>query len=176
MPNVLFTTPAVSDRFVNDRDLRREATGVDSFVGDVLDAYGPADGIELNRDLDCPDQIFADRSALRRALTELLDNAMRSLQGSWRPPAGHRRECLVSTQFITTHVLLTVSDNGPGIARDALPTIFEVGAGLPAVRQIVESHGGTIDIHSDVGQGTTVTIWLPRHRAARPTVRVAAAA
>ena len=176
MANTLFTTLAVSDRFANDGDLRREATAVDGFVGEVLDAYRPADGIELNRDLDCPDQIFADRNALRRALTELLDNAVRSLRSPWTPLAGHRRECLVSTQFITTHVLLTVSDNGPGIARDALPTTFDAGTGLLAVRQIVESHGGTIDIHSDIGQGTTVTIWLPRHRAARPTIRVAAAA
>lgn len=176
MANTVFTKPAVCERFAKDRDLRREATAVDDFVGEVLDAYHVAEGIELSRDLDCPDQIFADRNALRLVLVELLDNAMRSLRGCCAQPAGRRRECLVSTQFITTHVLLTVSDNGPGIAREALPTIFETGVGLPAVRQVVERHGGTVDIHSDAGQGTTVTIWLPRHRAARPAVRVAAAA
>ncbi|MGH8722425.1 MAG: ATP-binding protein [Burkholderiales bacterium] len=142
----------------------------------MLDAYPLADGVELSRDLDCPDQIFADRAAMRQALVELLNNSVRSLQGSGWTPAARRRQCLVSTQFITTHVLLTVSDNGPGIAREALPTIFGVGRGLPTVRQIVETHGGTVDVHSEAGQGTTVTIWLPRHRAARPMARVAAAA
>jgi signal transduction histidine kinase len=162
---------------IGGRDLQREGTAVDDFVVDVLDAYPAAGGIELRRDLDCADQIFADRDAMRQALIALLDNAVQSLQHpAWIAPAGHRPQCLVSTQFITTHVLLTVSDNGPGIAHDRLPRIFDIGSGLPTARRIVEEHGGTVDVSSEVGQATTVTIWLPRHRAARPTVRVAAAA
>ena len=170
--NTAVTTPSA-----NDRALRREGTAVDDFVGDIIDAYPIIDGIELRRDLDCADQIFADRDAMRQVLVALLDNAVQALQDpAWVAPAGHRGQCLVSTQFITTHVLLTVGDNGPGIARDLLPVIFDVGSGLPMVRQIVEAHGGTVDVSSEAGQGTTVTIWLPRHRAARPTVRVAVAA
>jgi signal transduction histidine kinase len=45
---------------------------------------------------------------------------------------------------------------------------FGVGVGLPTVRQIVELHGGTIDVESAVGQGTTVTIFLPRLADAAP--------
>jgi len=174
---MLSNTSGASVRSTNDRECRREATAVDDFVGTVLDGYRLADGVRLDRDFDCPDQIFSDRDAMREALVELLDNAVRSLRSrAWTPAAGHRPQCLVSTQFITTHVLLTVSDNGPGIARDRLPTLFDVGTGLPTVRRIVETHGGTMHVESDAGHGTTVTIWLPRHRAARPTVRVAAAA
>lgn len=173
----MLSNTAVSTPSMNGCDLQREGTAVDAFVTDVVDAYPAVGGIELRRDLDCADQIFADRNAMRQALVALLDNAVQSLQDpAWIAPAGHRPQCLVSTQFITTHVLLTVSDNGPGIARDVLPSIFDMGFGLPAARQIVEKHGGTVDVHSDVGQGTTVTIWLPRHRAARPTIRVAVAA
>ena len=168
---------AVLPHSTGGRDLQREGTAVDDFVADVLDAYPAVGGIELRRDLDCADLIFADRDAMRRALIALLDNAVRSLQHpAWVAPAGHRAQCLVSTQFITTHVLLTASDNGPGIARDLLTRIFDIGSGLPTARQIAEEHGGTVDVASEAGQGTTVTIWLPRHRAARPTVRVAVAA
>jgi signal transduction histidine kinase len=171
------SSTAVLPHSIGGRDLRREGTAVDDFVADVLDAYPAVGGIELRRDLDCADLIFADRDAMRRALVALLDNAVRSLQHpTWIAPAGHRPHCLVSTQFITTHVLLTVSDNGPGIARDLLTRIFDIGSGLPTARQIAEEHGGTVDVASEVGQGTTITIWLPRHRAARPTVRVAVAA
>lgn len=173
----MLSDTAISNPSTNDRALRREGTTVDDFVSGVIDAYPVADGIELRRDLDCADQIFADRDAMRQALVALLDNAVQALQDrTWIAPANHRRQCLVSTQFITTHVLLTVSDNGPGIARDLLPRIFDVGSGLPTARRIVERHGGTVDVSSEAGQGTTVTIWLPRHRAARPTVRVAVAA
>jgi signal transduction histidine kinase len=54
-------------------------------------------------------------------------------------------------------VRLSIIDNGPGIPPDVLPRIFEplfttkgfgVGLGLPTVRQIVEKHGGTIDVTS----------------------------
>jgi signal transduction histidine kinase len=169
------TTIAVSSTF--DRPLHCEATVVDVFVAEVLDSYPLAGGIEMCRDLDCADQIFADHGAMQQVLVSLLDNAVHSLQDpDWQRPAGHRPQCMVSTQFITTHVLLTIGDNGPGIARERLPSLFDTDAGLPLARQIVEQHGGTLDVHSDVGQGTTVTVWLPRHRAARPMVRIAAAA
>jgi signal transduction histidine kinase len=160
---------AVPANTAGSRDLRREGTVVDEFVADVLDAYPAVAGIEMRRDLDCADQIFADRDALRRALVALLDNAVGSVQDPARIAAGHRPQCLVSTQFITTHVLVTVGDNGPGVSRD-------IGPDLSTARQIVEAHGGTLDLHSEAGHGTTATIWLPRHRAARPTIRVAAAA
>ena len=73
---------------------------------------------------------------------------------------------------------LSVIDTGPGIPPDVLPRIFEplfttknfgVGLGLPTVRQIVELHGGTIDVDSAVDVGTTVTIWLPRLADAAPS-------
>jgi signal transduction histidine kinase len=166
----MLSNTAVLVHAAGGRDLQREGMAVDAFVTETLDTYPAVAGIELRHDLDCADQIFADRGAMRQALVALLDNAVESLRDpDWTAPAGHRPQCLVSTQFITTHVLLTVSDNGPGITRD-------IGPGLSTARQIVEQHGGTLDVHSDVGDGTTVTMWLPRHRAARPTVRVAAAA
>ncbi|MGH6960329.1 MAG: sensor histidine kinase, partial [Dongiaceae bacterium] len=68
-------------------------------------------------------------------------------------------------------VQLSVVDNGPGIAPDVLPRIFEplfttksfgIGLGMPMVKQIVELHQGTITVDSTVGQGTTILIWLPR--------------
>ena len=165
----MLSNTAVIANSAGSRDLQREGTVVDEFVADVLDAYPAVAGIDLCRDLDCADQIFADRHALGRALVAMLDNAVASLQDPARIAAGQQPQCVVSTQFITTHVLLTVGDNGPGIARD-------IGPDLATARQIVEAHGGTLDVHSDVGHGTTVTMWLPRHRAARPAIRVAAAA
>ena len=72
-----------------------------------------------------------------------------------------------------------VSDQGIGIPADDLPRIFErfhragnvagqiqgTGIGLSSARQIVEQHGGTIDVESTVDVGTVFTIWLPRQAA-----------
>ena len=66
---------------------------------------------------------------------------------------------------------LSVIDTGPGIPEPTLAKIFEplfttknfgVGLGLPMVRQIVQQHGGSIDVTSDVGRGTAVVIRIPR--------------
>ena len=70
---------------------------------------------------------------------------------------------------------LTVRDHGIGIEPDRLPKIFDrferavssahhggLGLGLYLARSIVESHGGTIDVESRVGEGSTFTVRLPR--------------
>jgi two-component system, NtrC family, nitrogen regulation sensor histidine kinase NtrY len=65
--------------------------------------------------------------------------------------------------------LIRVSDNGAGIAPDLLPRVFEPhfstntsgsGLGLAIVRRLVEGWGGTIDVESEAGRGTVVTVTL----------------
>jgi signal transduction histidine kinase len=67
-------------------------------------------------------------------------------------------------------VVLSVADTGVGIPRSDLDRIFEpffstktggTGLGLPTVARIVDDHRGTIEIGSEVGRGTTVTVRLP---------------
>jgi signal transduction histidine kinase len=69
-------------------------------------------------------------------------------------------------------VVLEIEDDGPGIPQEIRERIFEVfyssrgggtGLGLPIARQIIEKHGGTIELHSEEGRGTRFTIHLPRH-------------
>ena len=68
---------------------------------------------------------------------------------------------------------IQISDSGPGITDDDLNKIFEplystkiygVGLGLSIVKQIIEQHGGSIEIKSIKGQGTSVNLILPIHQ------------
>jgi signal transduction histidine kinase len=76
-------------------------------------------------------------------------------------------------------VEISVTDNGPGIPADEVPNIFSkfyrgksvatevagAGLGLAIAKGLVELHGGTIEVDSTVGKGTTMSIALPSGRA-----------
>src|SRR6516225_1126300 len=72
-------------------------------------------------------------------------------------------------------VEITVADDGPGIPAEVVPRIFDPffttkdvgegsGLGLSIVHGIVDRHGGRIEVQSEVGQGTTFRITLPRRQ------------
>jgi PAS domain S-box-containing protein len=112
-----------------------------------------------------------DRSRLERVLDNLLANAIK-----YSPAGG---PVLVSLSLESApngnHVKLSISDRGVGIPASDLPFIFDrfrrgsnvtgrfagAGIGLAEAKQIVTQHGGTIDLRSEEGTGTTVTVRLP---------------
>lgn len=111
---------------------------------------------------------------LRQIAWNLLRNAAESM------PAGGTVTISIARELESTDagrwrplVVLTVTDTGSGIPRSDLDRIFEpffstksggTGLGLPTVARIVDDHHGTIEIGSEVGRGTTVTIRLPAAR------------
>jgi two-component system phosphate regulon sensor histidine kinase PhoR len=112
-------------------------------------------------------EVFADRTALRQILSNLLENAVRyTSQGS----------VTVSTEPAEGGVTLSVADTGSGILPEHLPRIFErfyrvdsgrsresggTGLGLAIVRHLVEAHGGRVEAESTSGRGTTMRVFLP---------------
>lgn len=116
--------------------------------------------------LDLPDEcghITGWRVALEGALSNLLDNAIHF------SPAGG--VVALRLELASETLRLRVSDQGPGVARELLPRIFEpfvsgrdggTGLGLAIARGVVERHGGSLGVDSAPGQGATFTIELPR--------------
>ena len=111
-------------------------------------------------------QIHADPDLFERALANLLDNALRfTLENS-------SIEITLSDQ--NTDFDVAVSDNGCGISAEHLPRVFDrfyraepsrgsdgAGLGLALVKSILELHGGSVTIQSEVGRGTTVKLRFP---------------
>ena len=114
-----------------------------------------------------------DWDHLQAAVVNLLRNAKDAT------PAGG--DILVSTVRDGGHVTLRVTDTGAGIPPDVQPRVFEpyfstkrtgTGLGLPTVRRVVEEHGGTLSLQSEVGKGTQFSLRLPAPggpRAAEPS-------
>jgi len=111
-------------------------------------------------------QIYADPDLFERAVGNLLDNALR-----FTPEKG---AIGIALSEHDSSFEVAVHDNGCGIAPEHLPRVFDrfyraepsrssdgAGLGLALVKSIVDLHGGTATIHSDMGYGTTVTLTFP---------------
>ena len=115
--------------------------------------------------------VTGDRRRLGQAVGNILKNAI-DFTGS-----GGR--VLLHATGNEEEAVITISDNGPGIAHVDQTRVFDrfqraqdgkpgrdeaMGLGLPLAKQFVEAHGGTVELQSEPGAGTTVIIRLPRGR------------
>ncbi|MGO1050302.1 ATP-binding protein [Crossiella sp. CA198] len=124
--------------------------------------------VALRTDVDGPLHLTADPVRLRQALGNLVSNALRYTQ-----PGG---EVVVTGRVDEHEAVLEVADTGIGIAAEDLPHVFDrfwradksrsrrtggSGLGLTITRYLVEAHGGTIRVTSEVGRGSTFRVVLP---------------
>lgn len=169
--------------FARAGEIKRDAADVDGWLGAALDEHAIPAGIVLRRDLRFGGVLAFDRNRFRQVLVNLLDNAIQAFDDpTWQqaPAVPREKTITVRSEAAGPYFQLSVIDTGPGIPPATLARIFEplfttksfgVGLGLPMVRQIVQQHGGSIDVTSDVGRGTTVVIRVPR--TAQPQERAA---
>jgi signal transduction histidine kinase len=111
--------------------------------------------------------IYGDADRIERVLTNLVSNAVK-----YSPP---KTRVTVRVAQEDSQAVLTVSDQGPGIAKEDLAVLFQpfgrgrsahslaegTGMGLYVVKQIIEAHDGQIEVHSEPGHGATFRIRLP---------------
>jgi two-component system phosphate regulon sensor histidine kinase PhoR len=148
-------------------DVRSIAEEVMLGVTERAEAKGIALHDEIARDA-C--QVYADPTALRQVVGNLVDNAVRHTR------QGH---VTVFTRREPGRIVVGVRDTGTGIPPDHLPRIFErfyrvdpgrsredggTGLGLAIVRHMVEAHGGRVRAESQVGRGTTIWAEFPDAR------------
>jgi signal transduction histidine kinase len=154
--------------------LRRETLALDALVREQtaeLMSLSARDGVRLETRVapDLP-TLEADRNLVERILGNLLSNAFK------HTPTGGR--ITVEARAEGSDVVFSVSDTGEGIPEDLLPHIFDKfvagdsdghrrssydsGLGLTFCRLAVECHGGGIAVKSRPGEGTVVTVTLPR--------------
>ena len=114
--------------------------------------------------------VQGDRDRLKQVLLNLVANALD------HTPDGGR--VVLGLSCVGDYARLTVTDSGPGIPKEDLPHIFErfyrvetsrkrkdsggAGLGLSIAYWITKSHNGRIEVASEVGKGTTFSVWLPR--------------
>ncbi len=144
-----------------------EASDLIRDLCDEIETIAAQSGITLERSIEPEITLRADARELRSAIMNIASNSIKYM-GDTGPEQ-------VSIRFITkgADAILTISDTGPGIAPEDLRHIFDRfyrvknssvagnGLGLPLSKRIVERHGGTIEVTSEVGIGTSTVIRLP---------------
>ncbi len=158
------------------RDVDRAPIFLSQVVGETIQdfsAFAKKNNVSLTLEMSSEIKVIGDAAALRRALANLLSNAIR-ITGSEKPEGQIK---VVGGQDVD-QVWVSVEDNGPGLSTEDIERVFQrfwkgnvseakesgrSGLGLAIVRQIVEGHGGQVTVRSQLGNGATFTIWLPRY-------------
>jgi len=136
---------------------------------DVMNSKADEEKIRIQ--IEAPDKmpaLEADRDKIKQVILNLLSNAIKynRLNGS----------IILRGDFNADEILITIQDTGIGIPEDALPHLFQkfyrvrenetkvagTGLGLSICKQIVQGHGGRVEVKSKIGVGTAFTVYLPR--------------
>ncbi len=153
-------------------DLERRNLRLDTLLRGVVESVTPlaeTRGITLTRSLaDTPVVASVDRAAVEKIFFNILSNALKFTdKGGQVAVRSHLEPGLIT---------VTVEDTGIGISKDNLSRVFDrfrqadssatrkyggTGLGLALVKELTESHGGTVTIASELGQGTSVRVSLP---------------
>jgi len=152
-------------RFARSPKLELVETDLNQVVAEVLEFQQPeaaSRGVRIRTAFGNIPRVRLDADLFRQALLNITINAEQAM-----PNGG---DLMVRTARHHDRVQLDIIDTGTGIPPDVLPRVFDAyfstkangtGLGLPTAKRIIEEHGGTILLHSELGKGTCVTISLP---------------
>jgi two-component system, NtrC family, nitrogen regulation sensor histidine kinase NtrY len=160
------TMSAVASAFSNFASMpaqQNETLNVVDIVDLTLDIFNE-DFIEFGSDSE---EIITkiDRTQLIRIITNLVKNAIQAI-----PEEQQEKKILVLVRKEANNAIISVKDNGKGIAQEDFERIFEpkfttkssgMGLGLGIIKNIIENYNGTITFESKVGKGTKFIVSLP---------------
>jgi len=134
-------------------------------VSESLRPLAEAKGLTIDRNASEGLTLRGDSDGLIRLFVNLLHNAIQYTQ---------QGEITVTASREDKALQVAIADTGCGIRAEQLPRIFDrfyrvdksrssrgAGLGLAIALEIAHSHGGTIEVTSEIGRGTTFTVWLP---------------
>jgi signal transduction histidine kinase/CheY-like chemotaxis protein/integral membrane sensor domain MASE1 len=157
-------------------------------VVDLVRGSSPA-GIEVRLAVDAEETtVLGDPTRLHQLLMNLCTNAVQAMGGGGAVELSLAMETIAEPRKVRTgtipageYVRISVRDTGHGIAPEVIDRIFEpffttkpagrgTGLGLALVHSVVMEHKGFLDVASELGRGTTFTVWIPQIHAAEGAI------
>ncbi len=166
--DVLDLTQGDTKGVVLERE-RVDLSGLCRSVADALRGRAEAKGQALELEIDpSTGSVIGDARRLRESVEHILRNAV-----AYTDEGGH---ILLKAEGTEEAAVVTISDDGPGIDPNDQGQVFDrfhrsgstargdaaLGLGLPLTRQFIDAHGGTCELHSEPGKGTSVVLTIPR--------------
>ena len=165
--DVLDLTQGDTQGVVLERE-RVDIAGMCRAAAEALRGRADEKGQKLElRSIPVAGSVIGDARRLRESVEHILRNAV-----AYTDEGGH---IWLKASGDDEQRSITIVDNGPGIAAEDQAQVFArfhrsgrrrgeaaLGLGLPLTRQFVEAHGGTVELESALGKGTSVTITIPR--------------
>ncbi len=153
-------------QYLDRTELQLVSVDINELISDMVDFYTPqaySHSVAIRQGLyNEPLICRLDVDMLKQVILNLFINAQQAM--------GEGGELMIRTDQQEEHAVIQINDTGGGIQPDKLPHIFDAyyssrpqgsGLGLPIAKKIVELHGGTIQVNSISGKGTSFTIRLP---------------
>lgn len=157
--------------FTRITELVRKPTLIDEWLTSVILEQIIPEGILLEKEFGLKNiELAVDTDRLRRAVINAIENSCHSMMDDNQQSVKNNAHIHIKTCVSNNRAEIIIKDTGSGIAKDVIDSIFEplfstksfgVGLGMPAIKQIMQQHGGEVEIESEEGKGTTVTLWLP---------------
>ena len=152
--------------FSRTRMPERQEIGVSELVAQVLEKKPPPENVGVKTEFpeDLP-EVYVDPAQINQVLINLVVNAYQAMNEGGK--------LVIKGENKNNQVLITINDNGSGISEDHMTKLFEplfttkakgIGLGLAVSKNLVETNGGTIEVESEEGAGSTFTLHLPIYR------------
>jgi two-component system sensor histidine kinase BaeS len=145
--------------------LKKEMFGLKEYLSNIRERLlGKAGERRTAIDVECDGAVFvnADPDRLTQIMLNLVSNALNAV--------GDEGRVVLKGSSKNDETVIRVIDNGKGIREEDLPLIFErffsateegLGVGLSIVKELVQAHGGRIEVRSKLGEGSEFTVLLP---------------
>lgn len=151
--------------------LNLEYHNINKIIDEALIMYGDKlteKSIQLSKSLIDVPKIMIDKPRAIETISNLISNAMDSMPDGGTLTIATQKEMLKDTPYLN----VKITDTGAGIPEDKLSMIFEpffttkvlgrgTGLGLPICKRTVEDHGGFINFESELGKGSTFSLYFP---------------
>jgi len=163
--------------FSRQKDEKYTLSNIDEVIDDSLSLVNNTlskEGVKIITHFGKTPPVKVNQNEIQQVVLNMVINAKHAIDENSN--LSHDDKVIgVTTEAVDGFVKMDISDTGVGIPHENLPKIYEpffttkdkyakepgTGLGLPITYAIIERHGGSIDVDSEVGKGTTFTIWIP---------------